>query len=122
MIVGVILIPVLLYGLLIIAKAIYRKMTLMYIVTDKRVILKKGLIGQSTVSADYSKVTDVSVEQGVLGRLVLHTGTIVLDTAGTDDSEVILEWVPNPFEAKNIIYQQLHKTPRHEPPRDIPIG
>ncbi|MBI2329829.1 PH domain-containing protein [Candidatus Daviesbacteria bacterium] len=92
-----------------ILSGLYKKLTLKYLVTDKRVVLKKGLIGQSTVSADYSKITDVTVQQGILGRLILHTGTIVLNTAGTDLGEVILKWVQNPFEAKNTIYAHLHK-------------
>lgn len=106
---GVLLIPVFLIGFILIAISLYRKFTLKYLVTDKRVIVKKGLIGQSTVSADYSKITDVTVQQGILGRLILHTGTIVLNTAGTDTGEIILKWVQDPFEAKNTIYTQLHK-------------
>ena len=43
-----------------ILSGLYKKLTLKYLVTDKRVVLKKGLIGQSTVSADYSKITDVT--------------------------------------------------------------
>lgn len=106
---GVLLIPVFLIGLILITVSLYRKFTLKYLVTDKRVIVKKGLIGQSTISADYSKITDVTVQQGILGRLILHTGTIVLNTAGTDLGEVILEWIQDPFEAKNTIYAHLHK-------------
>lgn len=92
-----------------ILSGLYKKLTLKYFVTDKRVILKKGLIGQSTVSADYSKITDVTVQQGILGRVILHTGTIVLNTAGTDLGEVILKWVQDPFKTKDVIYEQLHK-------------
>jgi len=99
----------LLLGLYFIFIGLYRKFTLKYIVTDKRVVLKKGLIGQSTISADYSRVTDVTVEQGILGRLVLHTGSILLNTAGTDLEEITLKWVQDPFSAKNLIYEQLHK-------------
>ena len=99
----------LLLGLYFILGGLYKKLTLKYLVTDKRVVLKKGLIGQSTVSADYSKVTDVTVQQGILGRLILHTGTIVLNTAGTDMAEIILKWVQDPFKTKDIIYEQLHK-------------
>ena len=97
------------FGLIWILIAIYRKLTLRYLITDKRIIVKKGLIGQSTVSADYSKVTDVTVQQGILGRLILHTGTIVVNTAGTDLGEVTIKWVEDPFKAKNAIYGQLHK-------------
>ena len=106
---SVLLIPVFFIGLFLIAISLYRKITILYLITDKRVIVKKGLIGQSTISADYSQITDVSVEQGILGRLILHTGTIVLDTAGTDLAKVQLKWVENPFETKNFIYERLHK-------------
>ena len=109
LVIGVLLIPLLLFGLIWILIAIYRKLTLRYLVTDKRVIVKKGLIGQSTVSADYSKITDITVQQGILGRLILHTGTIVVNTAGTDLGEVTIKWVEDPFKAKDVIYGQLHK-------------
>jgi membrane protein YdbS with pleckstrin-like domain len=109
LIIGILLIPLLLFGLIWMLIAIYRKLTIRYLVTDKRVIVKKGLIGQSTVSADYSKITDVTVQQGILGRLLLHTGTIVVNTAGTDLGEITIKWVENPFKAKDVIYGQLHK-------------
>lgn len=88
---------------------LYKKLTLKYLVTDRRVILKKGLIGQSTVSADYSRITDVTVKQGILGRVLLHTGTILLNTAGGDTEELELKWIQDPFEAKDVIYKHLHK-------------
>ena len=106
---SVLLIPVFFVGLILIWIPLYRKLTILYLITDKRVIVKKGLIGQSTISADYSGITDVSVDQGVLGRLILHTGTILLNTAGTDLEEIQLQWVENPFETKNFIYERLHK-------------
>ncbi len=109
LVIGTLLIPVLLFGLIWILIAIYRKLTIRYLVTDRRVIVKKGLIGQSTVSADYSKITDVTVQQGILGRLILHTGTIVVNTAGTGLGEVTIKWVEDPFKAKDVIYGQIHK-------------
>lgn len=109
LVIGTLLIPVLFFGLIWILIAIYRKLTIRYLVTDRRVIVKKGLIGQSTVSADYSKITDVTVQQGILGRLILHTGIIVVNTAGTDLGEVTIKWVEDPFKAKDVIYGQIHK-------------
>ncbi len=88
---------------------LYKKLTLKYVITDKRVILKKGLIGQSTVSADYSRITDVTVKQGILGRVLLHTGTILLNTAGGDIEELEFKWIQGPFETKDVIYKHLHK-------------
>jgi len=96
-------------GVLLLLPSIYHYYSVKYLVTDKRVVVKTGLIGQSIVSADYSKITDVTVNQGILGRLILRTGTIVLNTAGTDTGEVALKWVNDPFEAKNLIYKHLGK-------------
>lgn len=106
---GILFIPAFFIGIVLILISLYRKLTIKYFVTDKRVIIKKGLIGQSTVSASYSQISDVTVTQGILGRLVLHTGTIVINTAGTDLAEITMDWVENPFETKNIIYEQMHK-------------
>lgn len=99
----------LILGVFVLIQGLYKKITLRYIITEKRVVIKRGLIGQSTVSAEYAKVTDVVVKQGVVGRLLLRTGTIILNTAGTDMSEVVLRWVQDPFKSKDIIYAQLHR-------------
>lgn len=99
----------LLFGSYFTLSGLYKKLTLKYLVTDRRVILKKGLVGQSTVSADYSRITDVTVKQGILGRVLLHTGTILLNTAGGDIEELELKWIQDPFEAKDVIYKHLHK-------------
>lgn len=109
LIIGIILAPVLL-GIYIIFWNIYQKLTIKYLITNKRVIIKRGLIGQSAISADYSRITDVSVEQGIFGRLLLHSGTIFLNTAGGDTEELELKWIQNPFSVKDIIYQHLHKS------------
>ncbi|MEX0895777.1 MAG: PH domain-containing protein [Patescibacteria group bacterium] len=100
----------LLIGSFLFIKALYIKYTLAYLITDKRIVIKKGLIGQSTLSADYTKLTDVTVEQGILGRLLLNTGTIKLNTAGSDLEEINLRWVSNPFSTKDILYSQMHKS------------
>lgn len=105
---SIILLPVLI-GFYFLIAAIYRKLTIRYLISDKRVIVKTGLIGQSTVSANYNKITDITVRQGIIGRVLLHTGTIFLDTAGSDEKEVVLEWINNPFEVKNFIYERLPK-------------
>lgn len=109
---GGVLLLVVVVGLYLILSAIYRLVTIKYIITDQRVIIKKGLIGQSTQSLSYAKITDVHVEQGILGRILLHTGTITLDSAGNTpegDEEMVLEWVDDPFKTKDIIYKHLHK-------------
>jgi uncharacterized membrane protein YdbT with pleckstrin-like domain len=59
-----------------------------FAVTDKRVLIKTGVIRRHTLETLLSKVENISVEQGLLGRL-LDYGTIqVTGTGATKESFV----------------------------------
>lgn len=57
-----------------------------FAITNKRVIIKTGLISRKTFEMNHSKIESVNVEQGVLGRL-LGYGTIrVVGSGGTKEA------------------------------------
>lgn len=57
-----------------------------FVITNKRVIMKSGLISRRTLEMNLSKIESVNVEQGVLGRL-LGYGTIrIIGTGGTREA------------------------------------
>jgi membrane protein YdbS with pleckstrin-like domain len=51
-----------------------------FVVTNHRVIRKVGLIAREIQQAPLDKIQDITIEQGLLGRL-LDYGTVVLETA-----------------------------------------
>lgn len=72
-------------------------------VTNKRVILKQGLIKRKTLELRFSKIEQVSVDQGIIGRL-LGYGSIKI--CGTGGSLEIFEQVADPMELRNQINRQ----------------
>lgn len=52
-----------------------------YVITEKRVLIKKGLIGRDFDSIDFEKIQDVSVNVGLVDK-IFGTGTIVATSAG----------------------------------------
>ncbi len=55
-----------------------------YAITDKRVIIKSGVIGRDFKTVDYDKITNVEVNVSVWDRLLAKSsGTICIFTAGT---------------------------------------
>ena len=71
--------------------------------TDKRIIVKKGWLSNRTISIDYGNITDITVHENFIYRLLTCSGDMIINTAGTDKAEVVLQHIDNPHEVKNII-------------------
>lgn len=57
-----------------------------FAITNKRVIIKTGLISRRTLEMNLSKIESVNVDQGILGR-ILGYGTIrIIGTGGTKEA------------------------------------
>ncbi|MFH1977892.1 MAG: PH domain-containing protein [Candidatus Aenigmatarchaeota archaeon] len=52
-----------------------------YAITDKRVMVQKGLIGRDFNTIDYEKIQDVSVNVGIIDK-IFNCGTIISTSAG----------------------------------------
>lgn len=68
--------------------------------TDKRVVVHKGWLNTCMTSAEYDKITDVSVTEGFVEKIITHSGTLLINTAGTTFHELPLEHVESPYELK----------------------
>jgi uncharacterized membrane protein YdbT with pleckstrin-like domain len=77
-----------------------RRQATEFVVTDHRVIYKRGLISRHTVEMNISKVETVDVEQGVLGRM-LNYGTVLV--RGTGESLEPLRYIGAPLALRNAI-------------------
>jgi len=56
-----------------------------FAVTNKRVIIKVGLIQRRTLEMLLSKVEAISVEQGIVGRIFGYGTIVVTGTGGTNE-------------------------------------
>lgn len=54
-----------------------------YLITDKRLLVKKGIIARNVKEMNLNSVETVTVDQGIIDR-VLQTGTIIISGRGTE--------------------------------------
>lgn len=106
-------IPLMIGGILMILAAILKTMHLFhanrYLLTSKRVIIKKGLFNVKLLAALYDKITHLEVDQGFIDRLLLHHGTIIVNTAGLNKGEIVLRFVDYPMELKNLMERLINR-------------
>jgi len=70
-------------GLVVGAAAAINRSTSEFAVTDKRVLVKVGLVRRRSLEINLSKVESVAVAQGILGRILNYGVIIVRGTGGT---------------------------------------
>lgn len=74
-----------------------------FVLTDRRIIVKKGWLNTSVKSVDYDRITDVSVDQSFLDKIFYASGTLSISTAGGDGYELTLNCVDAPHELKKML-------------------
>ena len=57
-----------------------------YAITNKRVIIKVGLIRRRTVEMNISKIESINVDQSILGRILGYGDISIVGTGGTKES------------------------------------
>lgn len=67
------------------------------VVTDKRVMLSKGLITHNLGMMPLAKVTDLTFQRTLGGRM-LGYGTILIESAGQNQAFELIKYVPRPEE------------------------
>ena len=87
-------------GLLALANAALLRASTEIVVTDKRVIYKRGILRRVTVEMNISKIETVDVIQSITGRL-LNYGTLVI--RGTGAGIEPLRAVADPLGVRNAI-------------------
>ncbi len=68
-----------------------------FVITDKRVLLVNGVITRRVAIMPLSKVTDLTYERSVVGRL-LGYGVFVMESAGQHQALSRIEYLPRPDE------------------------
>ena len=86
-----------LIGLAIILVAAIRRATTELVLTDRRIIAKRGFIRRDTVEMNLAKVESLHVNQGLLGRL-LNFGDVAV--VGTGSSLEPLRGISRPLELR----------------------
>lgn len=80
-----------------------------YLLTTRRVIIKRGIFGVKITAVLFDKITNLEVNQSFFDRLLLHHGSIVINTAGTHKGEISLRFVDYPMELKNLLERLINR-------------
>lgn len=57
-----------------------------FVVTNRRVIVKRGLLSHYTLEMDKSRIETVNVRQSILGRILGYGCITIIGTGGTKES------------------------------------
>lgn len=80
-----------------------------YLLTTRRVIIKRGVFAVKLASALFDKITHIEVEQSFFDKLLYKHGTIIINTAGTNKGEITLEHIDYPIEFKNLLERLINR-------------
>lgn len=80
-----------------------------YLLTTRRVIIKKGFFAVKLTSALYDKITHIEVDQSLIDRLIMKHGTIIINTAGSNKDELKLLFIDSPIEFKNLLERLINR-------------
>lgn len=101
--IGVILVA---FGALGILRGLLAWWAITYLVTSEEVYKKRGLVSRTVTNVRLDQIQNTTFKQTVLGR-VLSFGSVHIDTAGTGQTEIVFERVPNPQAVVGVLTRQL---------------
>lgn len=90
-------------------KLLHQRHSLKYILTNRRVIIKEGILTTQLTTAPYEHITHLSVKEKFLHRVSFQVGDIIIHTAGPTPVEIHLYKVQHPLSVKNLIEELIIK-------------
>jgi len=108
-VINLISIIVLIYSIIMLLRIEYRIWSRRYALTDERVLYSRRIFSENFKSATYNRITDIGFYQTFWDK-IMNTGTIVVNTAGTDNYEIRYRKIHIPLKIKRIIndHQTIH--------------
>lgn len=94
----------LLLGLFQLIKRVLLKMGAEYVITNKKVILKSGILSRDALELMLSKCEGLRINQSIMGR-ILGFGSIVVTTGGATNT---FKFIANPIKFRNEINAQIN--------------
>ena len=88
-----------------------------FLATDKRLLLVQGLIVKRVGTMPMAKVTDLSYQRSLLGR-ILGYGRFTFESAGQDQALRQIDWIPAPDNHYRLVDAIMHNVAPD--PRDLP--
>jgi uncharacterized membrane protein YdbT with pleckstrin-like domain len=57
-----------------------------FVITNRRIIIKTGIIGRETFEMNLSKIESVNVDQSIMGRILNYGSITIIGSGGTKES------------------------------------
>ncbi|HIH31637.1 TPA: PH domain-containing protein [Candidatus Woesearchaeota archaeon] len=93
---------VLVYSIIMLLRLEYRIWSRRYALTNERLMYSMGIFSEKFKSSSYKYITDIAFHQTFWDK-IMNTGTLTINTAGTDRYEIRYRKIRNPLEIKKII-------------------
>jgi uncharacterized membrane protein YdbT with pleckstrin-like domain len=100
-------------GLLIIAGAYLNVKNTNYVITNKGVYVKKGVITKNVQKVGFDKIQNISFSQGVLGNYFGY-GNIEISTAGSSGTQMAFRSIEDPKPVQETINKRIGSTDTSE--------
>lgn len=94
-----------LIGLIIIIWIFIDRQSKKYTITNRRIIVRRGIIAKNTDEVEIKDIKSINVRQGVIGRM-FNYGDILIGSAGHAGIEINMPGVDKPHEVKELIRKQ----------------
>ena len=86
---------------------VLNKFSTKYVITNKRVAGRFGIISEDFKSATFKHITSVRIKKSIIGK-IFNFGNIVIDTAGSGTKvDFVWRYVKNPIVIKNMIEKHI---------------
>lgn len=79
-----------------------------FAITNKRVVVKQGLIRRSTLELLLMRIESISIYQSLFGRLLDYGSLLISGTGGSRDPILGL---PQPNKLRNLVQEQIERIP-----------
>jgi uncharacterized membrane protein YdbT with pleckstrin-like domain len=96
--------------LVLVVVPVLRWRTTTFVITDKRVVTREGILTRSGRDIPLSRVNDVSFSHNLLER-VLRCGTLTVESAG-ERGQVVLTDIPRVAEVQHTLYELTERAAR----------
>ncbi len=80
-----------------------------YILTTRRVLVRKGILTTELTSAPYTHITRITVREPFLYKIGYQMGDVIIQTTGPTPVEIHLVNVSEPLKVKNLIEELIIK-------------
>ena len=98
-----IILSIVFIGLFMILGAWIRSFSTELAVTNKRVIIKTGLLSRRTLEMNLAKIENIAVDQSIMGRIFGYGSITVIGTGGTKEP---FHKIANPLDFRRAVQDQ----------------